>query len=79
MIRPSSKGHSHLNISWKFYENVIVHIDVKEGPKNNADTISNKLTIGGAPYDSLDQILENYITKCNNLMNEVMGHKKFIN
>lgn len=61
VIRPSSKGTDHLNITWKFYENVLVHLDVQEGPKQPNQLISNKLFIGNDVFESLDEIIEKYI------------------
>ena len=43
VIRPSSKGTNHLNITWKFYENCYVHLDIVEGSKAPNELIAKKL------------------------------------
>ena len=77
VIRPSSKGTEHLNITWKFYEKVLVHLDVREGPKNPSALVSNKFFIGKDQFDSLDEIIEKYINKCNLYMKAIVSHPKF--
>ena len=34
-FRPSSRGSNHLTCTWKFFENIIVHLDIieEEGSK----------------------------------------------
>ncbi|KAL3212419.1 hypothetical protein MRX96_035920 [Rhipicephalus microplus] len=36
IIRPSSKGVDHLTVTWKVYDGILQHIDVKEQGKENA-------------------------------------------
>ena len=42
-FRPSSKGINNLSLTWKFYENNIVHIDIKEHDKVPGASIGKKL------------------------------------
>jgi len=77
VIRPSSKGTEHLNITWKFYEKVIVHLDVREGPKTPNALVANKFFIGKDQFDSLDEIIEKYINRCNQFMKAIISHAKF--
>lgn len=42
-FRPSSKGNNNLSLTWKFFENNIVHIDIKELDKVPGASIGNKL------------------------------------
>lgn len=34
VFRPSSKGSDFINLTWKFYDEVIVHLTIKEGFKS---------------------------------------------
>ena len=77
VIRPSSKGTDHLNITWKFFDKVLVHLDVKEGPKNPATLLASKFYIGKDQFDSLDEIIEKYINRCNQYMKAISSHPKF--
>lgn len=43
IFRPSSRGTSNLTLSWKFYENNIVHIDIVEHDKAPGATIGQRL------------------------------------
>ena len=42
-FRPSSQGNDHLTLTWKFYEDNIVHIDIKELDKAIGANIGSKL------------------------------------
>ena len=77
VIRPSSKGTDHLNITWKFFDKVIVHLDVREGPKNPSTLLASKFYIGKDQFDSLDEIIEKYINRCNQYMKAISAHQKF--
>lgn len=77
VIRPSSRGTEQLNITWKFFDKVIVHLDVKEGPKNPTTLMASKYYIGKDQFDTLDEIIEKYINKCNQFMKAVSSHSKF--
>ena len=66
IFRPStSRGQDYINLTWKFYNNVIVHLPIKEGYKSSNETISKELTMEGEVYGSLDEIIESFISKCN--------------
>ena len=52
-FRPSSKGINNLSLTWKFYENNIVHIDIKEYDKATGASIGKKLQIGEDYYENL--------------------------
>lgn len=68
----------HLNITWKFYEKNIVHLDLKEGPKLPGSQMASKYYIGKDQFDSLDEVIEKYISRCNLIMKTVTTHKKFM-
>lgn len=78
VIRPSSKGTDHLNITWKLASEKIVHLDIKEGIKGPNDMISKHLTLDKDIYESLDEIIERYIKPCNEFVLQIKQHKKFM-
>lgn len=43
IFRPSSKGPNNITLTWKFYQNNIVHIDIQELNKAPSATIGSKL------------------------------------
>ena len=47
-FRPSSRGVDNLTLTWKFFENNIVHIDIKE-----TENIGSKLWINEDSFDNL--------------------------
>jgi transcription elongation factor SPT6 len=60
VIRPSSKGSEFLTITWKFYEDCIVHLTVKEEGKIIPNAVP-KLVMNNETYSSIDEIIERYI------------------
>ena len=80
VIRPSSKGLSHLNITWKLSlsSDNICHLDIREGMKGPNDMISKHLTLDKEMYESLDEIIQRYIKPCNNQVAQIREHKKFM-
>jgi len=40
VIRPSSRSNDMINLSWKFYDNIIVHLSIKvEERKNKVNNV----------------------------------------
>lgn len=78
VIRPSGQGNDHLNITWKLSADNIVHLDITEGIKGPNDLISKHLTLDKDTFESLDEIIERYIKRCNNLVAQIREHKKFM-
>lgn len=63
IIRPSSKGPSHLSMTLKFYDGVYVNIDIVEGGKDSRDMtsflrIGKTLTIGDDTFEDLDEVCD---------------------
>lgn len=61
IIRPSSKGPTHLSMTLKIHENVYTHIDIAEGGKESRDltsflSLGKTLTIGEESYEDLDEV-----------------------
>jgi transcription elongation factor SPT6 len=52
-FRPSSKGTDHLTLTWKFFENNIVHIDIIEENKPIGANIGSLLRISDESYENL--------------------------
>ena len=52
-FRPSSKGNDHLTLTWKFFENNIVHIDIVEENKPIGANIGSVLRISDETYENL--------------------------
>lgn len=78
IFRPSSRGTSNLTLSWKFYENNIVHIDIMEHDKAPGATIGQRLQIGRDDYfENLQEIVDRYIIPCNKLVLDAVNNAKF--
>lgn len=61
IIRPSSKGPTHLSMTIKFYHDVYAQIDIEEGGKDKADPTSflklgSTLKIGDETFEDLDEV-----------------------
>lgn len=62
IIRPSSRGPSHLTLTLKVYDGVYAHKDIKEGNKDNKDITSllrlgKTLTIDEDTFEDLDEVV----------------------
>jgi transcription elongation factor SPT6 len=80
VFRPSSKGPDNITLTWKFYNNNIVHIDIQEFEKAIGASIGSKLQIGKEElFENLQEIVERYVAPCNKFMREAAGHVKFSN
>lgn len=77
LFRPSSKGPSYINITWKMFEDFFVHLLIREGPKLPNEEVSRKLELLKKEYDSLDSIISNYLRPCNKIVDNILVHDKF--
>ena len=66
-----------MTLTWKFYEENVVHIDIKELDKAIGANIGSKLQISDEVYENLQEIVERYIIPCNRSLREVTQHPKF--
>ena len=66
-----------MNLTWKFYGDVIVHLQIKEGYKSQTETISRELVLNQDVYGSMDEIIENFILPCNLHVQEIKRFPKF--
>ena len=77
-FRPSTRSEDRITLTWKFWKNHYVHIDIQESQKQPGAAIGSSLNIGTDYYfESLREIVERYIIPCNRLVREVVGHQKF--
>eukprot|EP01133_Synstelium_polycarpum_P008015 gene8015-9416_t len=75
ILRPSSKGMDHITVTFKFWDTIILHHDIKEGDKPNAVSLGKSFYLGDAKYDSLDEILARHVEYLINNLNEVRNHR----
>lgn len=66
VVRPSSRGLSHLTLTLKVYDGVYVHKDIVEGGKEHKDItsllrIGKTLKIGEDTFEDLDEVLCLYV------------------
>ncbi|KAI0206091.1 transcription elongation factor SPT6 [Astrocystis sublimbata] len=78
VIRPSSKGHDHLTITWRVADGVFQHIDVLELDKETEYTLGRQLRIGGKyQYADLDELIVEHVKAMARKVAELMGNEKF--
>eukprot|EP00743_Colponemidia_sp_Colp-15_P007289 GILK01007872.1.p1 GENE.GILK01007872.1~~GILK01007872.1.p1 ORF type:complete len:1816 (-),score=424.36 GILK01007872.1:186-5633(-) len=78
VVRPSSKGTSNLTLTWKFYDDSYVHVDIEEKSRDkNTTTIGKKLVINGREYADLDELSARYVERCATYARDMMEHEKF--
>ncbi|KAK5101979.1 Transcription elongation factor spt6 [Lithohypha guttulata] len=78
IIRPSSKGHDHLAVTWKVADGVFQHIDVLELDKENEFTLGKTLRVGGKfNYSDLDELIVLHVKAMAKKVDEMMAHEKF--
>ena len=79
IVRPSSISENHLTITWKFYTNNYVHLNVLEQEKLPGAQIGSKLRIAGVDeaFETLQEIQDRYIHACTKKTMDVIRHPKF--
>ena len=78
VFRPSSIGNKNLTLSYKFYKQIICHLDIVEDEKLPGENIGKKLKISSETYSSLEEILKRYVVPCAQLIKESIKNRKFI-
>ena len=78
VFRPSSIGNNNLTLSYKFYKQIICHLDILEEDKLPGENIGKKLRISKETYSSLDEILKRYVVPCAQLIKESIKNRKFV-
>lgn len=74
VIRPSSRGTSHIAITWKVDEDVYQHVDVVELRNPNEPV---RYQVGDAVFDDLDQVIVMHVESIAHKADDLMQHPKF--
>ncbi|XP_076154074.1 transcription elongation factor SPT6 [Alosa pseudoharengus] len=77
VFRPSSKGESHLTLTWKISDGIFQHVDVREEGKENAFSLGHKLWINNEEYEDLDEITARFVQPMAAFARELLYHKYF--
>ncbi|CAI7841223.1 unnamed protein product, partial [Closterium sp. NIES-53] len=82
VIRPSSRGPTHLSITMKLPDGAFTHVDVHEGGKDRTSATSflrlgRTLTIGDESYEDLDEVMARYIEPLAARMRDMAAYRKF--
>ena len=77
IFRPSSRGQDHLTCTWKFYDFIYTHLDIIEEGKPALNMLGTKFRISTEVFESLQEIIDRYVTPCAELTKEAIGHPKF--
>lgn len=77
IFRPSSKGSNYINVTWKMLPDFYVHLLIQEGAKSANEEISRHLLLDKREFDSLDNIVANYIRPCNKIIDNILNNEKF--
>ena len=77
-FRPSSMGNNNITLSYKFYRQIICHLDIVEEDKHPEENIGHKLRLSNEIYSSLDEIVKRYVYPCAQLIKESIKSRKFV-
>lgn len=77
IFRPSSKGPDHIAMTFKFFDNVYVNLDITELEKKNMMSIGSKLILEKKAYDDLDEILSKYVVPLSTYITKLTSSHKF--
>ena len=69
----------HLTLTWKFYDNIFVHLDIKESAKGPSDRIGRRLHLKDQIYESIDELAAGYVYACNSFVKNILSNHKFCN
>mmetsp|Transcript_3991 Transcript_3991/g.10444 ORF Transcript_3991/g.10444 Transcript_3991/m.10444 type:complete len:1955 (-) Transcript_3991:295-6159(-) len=78
LIRPSSKSADSLAVHWMCSGGKIKIIEVNEEEKDTDASIGSVLKIKGESYGSIDELYGRYIAPMNDLVEELVNHRKFV-
>jgi transcription elongation factor SPT6 len=76
VIRPSSRGNSHIAITWKVTDDVYQHIDISEDRPNTYNAPGH-LSIGTLVFEDLDELIVTYVEAIAQKVDDLMAHPKF--
>ncbi|OMO86529.1 hypothetical protein CCACVL1_09571 [Corchorus capsularis] len=82
VIRPSSRGPSHLTLTLKVYDGVYAHKDIVEGGKEHKGItsllrIGKTLKIGEDTFEDLDEVVDRYIDPLASHLKAMLSYGKF--
>ena len=77
IIRPSSKGQDHITATWKVYDNIYHHIDIREEGKTNAFSLGQRLWIDNEEFEDLDEIIARHISPMASNARDILTYKYF--
>ncbi|KZV86555.1 transcription elongation factor Spt6 [Exidia glandulosa HHB12029] len=78
VIRPSSKGASHLAVTWKVDHGLYQHIDVTEVDGDGSANIAGRLVVDETySYSDLDELIVNHVKAMARRVDDLMAHEKF--
>ena len=77
IIRPSSKANDHLTLTWKVFDTIHQHIDIREEGKDNAFSLGHELYINNEPYEDLDEIIARYVQPMASYTRDLINYKYF--
>jgi transcription elongation factor SPT6 len=76
IFRPSSSDSGSINLTWKIYDKLFFHLVIKE--KNSLVKGQTCFLFNNIEYSDLNAIKENYISKCNRIIEGALSHEKFL-
>ena len=69
-------------MSWKFYRDINVHIDITEYDKPHPAALGRRLSLTGGTrtleFEDLDQIIAHYIQPISTYVDQLVQHRKFL-
>lgn len=82
IIRPSSRGPTHLSMTLKIHDGVFTHIDIVEGGKESRDltsflSLGKMLAIGEESYEDLDEVITRYVEPLVGYLHEMLRYRKY--
>lgn len=77
IIRPSSKGPTHLTVTWKVADNIYQHIDVREEGKENEFCLGKSLWIGNEEFEDLDEIIARHVNPMASYARDLLTYKYY--
>lgn len=78
IIRPSSRGRDHLNITWKFAKDIpCIHIDVKQEGLSDSVTVGSAFVVGDDKFEDLDELIASYLDPRIEKVSEVVAFRKY--
>ncbi|KAL0479204.1 hypothetical protein AKO1_008042 [Acrasis kona] len=77
VIRPSSKGYDHLTITYMFFNQQIINLDVVEKDKQDQNSLGRILLVSQKQYSDLDEIVYKCVEMELEHARKLMEHAKF--